>query len=132
MYIKSCGSNYVGCRCEANVQPYVASLASPELVLGFYPADFLNEFAGKMGATFNVTVASSLDNISGVVNPQDGEWEPLDTSLAVGSLPPFTSDPTVLSYKSLESNANDYTVVVLLNELSCLWDVSRRAREVHT
>jgi hypothetical protein len=90
-------------------QQNLASQGDSGVVVGLYPADFLNECARKMGATFYVTVASNLNNISGVVDWQDGAWEPLDTSLAVGSILPFTSGPTVLlpvEHRSRESQSH--------------------------
>ena len=52
---------------EENISPLES-----ELVMGYYPAAFLNEAAKKMGAIFYATVVSDLENLSGVVDMENG------------------------------------------------------------
>lgn len=81
---------------KSHVETYKTSPSEDELVMGYYPAAFLNEAACKTGATFYATVASDLGNLSSVVDMEDGAWNLLDTSKAIGSLLPFTTGGTTL------------------------------------
>jgi hypothetical protein len=64
------------------------------LVLGFYPATFLNEVAQKIGPSFFSAMHTNLGYLAGTVNITQGEWV-LDQKLkASGSAMPFTSSST--------------------------------------
>lgn len=75
---------------------HMEQIESAQLVLGCYPASFLNEAARKTGAKFYASVASDLANLEAVVEIKGGQWKPRDTSNAIGSLLPFTFGNTFL------------------------------------
>lgn len=75
--------------------------APPEerLVLGYYPAAFLNEALSQIGPTFFTAIHTDLRYISGAVYLDDGDnskWTLVEERLPVGSMLPFTASPTYL------------------------------------
>jgi hypothetical protein len=85
------------------VDEYKTSPAENDLVLGFYPLDFLNEITRKLGAQFFAGVSSNLAILESVVDAEGDHWIPRDDSVGVGSLLPFTSGPTTLVIPEHES-----------------------------
>jgi hypothetical protein len=72
------------------------SPAEKDLVLGYYPLNFLNEIARKLRAQFFASVSSDLSILESVVNTEGDRWIPRDNSVGVGSLLPFISGQTTL------------------------------------
>lgn len=64
------------------------------LVLGFYPAAFLNEVAQKIGPSFFSAMHTNLGYLAGAVNIKQSEWALDEKSKAPGSTMPFTASST--------------------------------------
>jgi hypothetical protein len=88
-----------------HVDKYKTSPAEDDLVLGYYPAPFLNEVATKLGAQFFANVSSDLSILESVVNTEGNHWIPRDTCIDVGSLLPFMSGETTLVAPEYESTS---------------------------
>lgn len=64
------------------------------LVLGFYPAIFLNEVAQKIGSSFFSAMHTNLGYLAGAVSITQSEWALDQKPKASGSAMPFTSSST--------------------------------------
>lgn len=64
------------------------------LVLGFYPASFLNEVAQNISSSFFSAMHTDLGYLAGVVKITDDEWALVPEYRAPGSAMPFTSSAT--------------------------------------
>jgi hypothetical protein len=64
------------------------------LVLGFYPATFLNEVAQKIGPSFFSAMHTNLGYLAGTVNITQGEWVWDQNFKVSGSAMPFTLSST--------------------------------------
>ena len=98
---------------QSHLDTYKAAPSESQLALGYYPAAFLNEAAQRTGAKFYASVASDLANLDGVVNIEDGAWQPMDTSTAIGSLLPFSFGQTTLlapEHQALDTDDHPSTV----------------------
>jgi hypothetical protein len=72
--------------------------APPEndLVLGLYPATFLNEAVAQVGPTFFTAIPTDLRYLLDAVSVNNDSWELNSEAGHVGSMLPFTKSPTYL------------------------------------
>ncbi|KAG8529119.1 uncharacterized protein KY384_005754 [Bacidia gigantensis] len=72
--------------------------APPEdnLVLGFYPAVFLQEASQTIGPTFFTAIACDMRFAQGAVSIANDEWNVVGDRKPVGSMLPFTSSETYI------------------------------------
>lgn len=61
------------------------------LVLGFYPATFLNEVAHKIGPSFYLAMHTDLSYLAEIIQLKKGHWQSLGAFKTVGSALPFTN-----------------------------------------
>jgi hypothetical protein len=78
-------------RYKASIRQGSMSATRSHLVMGHYPAEFLNEVAQKLEAPFFATVSSDLATLESVADMADDGWVPRNSSLSVGSMLPFRS-----------------------------------------
>ncbi|KAI0190484.1 hypothetical protein EV127DRAFT_430400 [Xylaria flabelliformis] len=80
---------------KALTEKTIAENAPPslenQLIMEFYPLDFLQEVIRNVGALFFATVTSDLDMLNPVVDTNNEGWVSLNPSIAVGSMLPFRS-----------------------------------------
>jgi hypothetical protein len=67
-----------------------------ELVLGYYPANFLNEALSKIGPTFFTAIPTELRYLDGAIELDNHIWRLSESHRPIGSMMPFTSSPTYL------------------------------------
>ena len=67
-----------------------------DLVMGYYPTEFLNEIVCKVEAPFFATVFPDLSILDSVVDISNEAWVPQKSCSAVGSMLPFRSVPIVV------------------------------------
>lgn len=76
---------------KASIREGSISATTSQLVMGYYPAEFLNEVAQKLEAPFFATVSSDLAPLESVIDMGAEGWAPRNSSLSVGSMLPFRS-----------------------------------------